>query len=74
MLTLLSDMSIKLILNLRELETLQGSESELKIERKRREEVEQDLQAVRLVRRVKLTNPFCTSKKLIQKQIRRIIY
>ena len=57
MLTLLSDMSSKLILNLRELETLQGSESELKIERKRREEVDQELQVVRLVRRIIMVSP-----------------
>ncbi len=57
MLTLLSDMSSKLILNLRELEALQGSESELKIERKRREEVDQELQVVRLVRRIIMVSP-----------------
>ena len=52
MLILLSDMSSKLIQNLRGLETLQGSESELKIERKRREELDQELHVVRLVRRI----------------------
>ena len=46
--TLLSEMTSKLMISLRELETLRGCDAALSIERRRKEEVEQELQTVRL--------------------------